>query len=253
MVRGKEQSCGRDLLGTRQRRHRSDLLPGFGGALLRRILIAEHRGVDRARAYHVSPDLPIFEFVGPSPDERTKRRFAGAISAAARHAFVLAGGRHEDDGGPVIQVRQCLLNGEISAACVCVEGLVEMLGRRCGGHRLLDEGRSRKNHIDLAFFRDGLVKAVEVVELGDIGLYAGDVRADLCDGLVDLGLAAAGDKHVGALFNEPLGGREADAAAAAGDDGNLVFQLRHVVSFSVRRGVRRAAAGAPSRPLPQHL
>jgi len=88
----------------------------------------------------------------------------------------------------------------------------------------------------------------------DIGLYAGDVRADLCDGLVDLGLAAAGDKHVGALFNEPLGGREADAAAAAGDDGNLVFQLRHVVSFSVRaRRQRRRAAGAPGRSLPQHL
>ena len=39
-----------------------------------------------------------------------------------------------------------------------------------------------------------------------------------------------------ALFNKPLGGREADAAGAAGDDGDLVFQLRHVVSFSVRKG-----------------
>jgi hypothetical protein len=30
---------------------------------------------------------------------------------------------------------------------------------------------------------------------------------------------------------KPLGGREANAGAAAGDDGNLVFQLRNVVSF----------------------
>ena len=55
-------------------------------------------------------------------------------------------------------------------------------------------------------------------------LYAGDVLADLRDGLVELGLAATGDEYIGALFNEPLGGREADAAAAPRDDGNLVFQ-----------------------------
>ena len=36
------------------------------------------------------------------------------------------------------------------------------------------------------------------------GLYAGDVRAGLRDGLVELGLPAAGDKNVGTLFNEPL-------------------------------------------------
>jgi hypothetical protein len=58
-----------------------------------------------------------------------------------------------------------LLNGEISAAGVGVEGLVEMLGRRAGGHRFFDEGRARKNHVDLALLRDGLVEAVEVIEL----------------------------------------------------------------------------------------
>jgi len=119
------------------------------------------------------------------------------------------------------------LNGEISAAGVGVEGLVKMLRRGCDGHRLFDESCPRKNHIDLAFFRDGLVKTVEVIELGDVGLYAGHVRADLRDGLVEFGLPAAGDKNIGALFNEPLCGREADAAASACDDGDLVFQQRH--------------------------
>ena len=55
-------------------------------------------------------------------------------------------------------------------------------------------------------------------------LFLGDVLADLRDGLVELGLAAARDEHIGALFNEPPGGREADAAAAPRDDGDLVFQ-----------------------------
>jgi hypothetical protein len=52
----------------------------------------------------------------------------------------------------------------------------------------------------------------------------GDVRTDRCDGVVAFGLAATGDEHVGALFNKSLGGREADAAAASCDDGDLVFQ-----------------------------
>jgi hypothetical protein len=57
------------------------------------------------------------------------------------------------------------LNGEISAAGVGVEGLVEMLGCHRGGHHLFDEGRTRKNHIDLALLRNGLVETVEVIEL----------------------------------------------------------------------------------------
>jgi hypothetical protein len=95
------------------------------------------------------------------------------------------------------------LNGEISAASIGVEGLVEMLRRRCGGHRLFDESRARKNHIDLPLFRDGLVKTVEVIELGDVSLYAGDVRADPRGGLVELGPPAACDKNVSTLFNVP--------------------------------------------------
>src|SRR5579864_5481869 len=193
---------------------RGDLLTGFGGALLGRELPVEHHRVDRARAQHVGPDLPILEFAGPRPGERPERCLGGAVGAAARKAFVLPSGRHEDDGSAIIQMGQRLLNGEISTAGVGVEGLVEMLGRRCGGHRLFDEGRSRKNHINLALLRDGLVETVEVIELGDVGLYAGDVRADLCDGFVELGLPPTGDEHIGALFNEPLGGREADAATA---------------------------------------
>jgi hypothetical protein len=80
------------------------------------------------------------------------------------------------------------LNSEISTA-----GVGEMLRRRRGGHRLFDEGRVRKNHIDLALLRNGLVETVEVIEIRDVGRYAGDVLADLRDSVVELGLAAAGD------------------------------------------------------------
>ena len=72
LVRGEEQSCGSDLLGARQacqRRYRSNLLSGFGGALFGRELLVEHRRVDRTRAQHVGPDLPILEFACPRPGD----------------------------------------------------------------------------------------------------------------------------------------------------------------------------------------
>ena len=52
----------------------------------------------------------------------------------------------------------------------------------------------------------------------------GDVLANLCNGFIKFGLAATGDEDIGAFFNESLGGRKADAAAAPRDDGDLVFQ-----------------------------
>jgi hypothetical protein len=36
---------------------------------------------------------------------------------------------------------------------------------------------------------------------------------------------------VGAFLDEPLRGGQADAAASAGDDGNLSVQSRHVYTF----------------------
>jgi hypothetical protein len=72
------------------------------------------------------------------------------------------------------------------------------------------------------------------------------VLADLRDSLVELGLAATGDEYIGALFNEPLGGREADAAAASRDEGDLLLQQRHFVSFFV--GCRAGGLMVPRTP-----
>src|SRR5262249_5961860 len=69
---------------------------------------------------------------------------------------------------------------------------------------------------------------VEVREVRDVALHAGDVPADLPDRLIELRLAASGDEDVGALGDEAPGGGQADAAAAPGDDRDLTFQfLRH--------------------------
>ena len=71
--------------------------------------------------------------------------------------------------------------------------------------------------------RNDLVESIEVIELGDVGVYAGAVGAGFLKGLVELGLAAAGDEEIGAFLSKPLGGRDADAAVVPGYDGDLVF------------------------------
>src|SRR5260370_10629025 len=66
-----------------------------------------------------------------------------------------------------------------------------------------------------------------------------DIAADLGDGLVEFGQAAAGDVDERSFFNEALGGGETYPAAAARDDGDLSFKFRHrgVPSFKVGRPV----------------
>jgi hypothetical protein len=137
LVSGEEQSCGSDFLGTRQarqRRHRHDLLSGFGSAVLGRELLVEHQRVDRARAQHVGPDLPILEFAGPRPGERPERCLGGAVGAAARQAFVLPSGRHEDDRSAIIQVGQRLLNGR-RPSLITMLTRTTGVGRRLGAQR----------------------------------------------------------------------------------------------------------------------
>jgi len=69
------------------------------------------------------------------------------------------------------------------------------------------------------------VDPVDVGELGCVALYCGGVAADRGDGLVELRLAAAGDEDPRAFLGEALGGAEADAGAAARDDGDFAFEL----------------------------
>jgi hypothetical protein len=69
---------------------------------------------------------------------------------------------------------------------------------------------------------------VEIFHLGDVTLHSGDILADLLDRGVEFGLTAAGDEDVGAVFDEALGGGQANAAVPAGDNCN--FPSRFFIS-----------------------
>ena len=59
-----------------------------------------------------------------------------------------------------------------------------------------------------------------------------------------------GDDDLGALLREALGGGAADAAAAAGDEGHLASQPRHVdlLPSSLQCPVKRSPNGAQRNP-----
>src|SRR5579862_7810156 len=82
-----------------------------------------------------------------------------------------------------------------------------------------------KNNIDSALqLRNGLVKTIEVSQLGNVSLNSRNVAADCFYGLVEFLLAAACDEDIGALFDEKIRRRKSNSFCAAGDDGSLAFE-----------------------------
>lgn len=93
-------------------------------ALLGRELLVEHRRVDRARAKHVGPDLPILEFASLRPRERPERCLGGSVCGLAGHSLDVGDRGREDDGASPTDHRRELLDREKRSFGVQVEHLV---------------------------------------------------------------------------------------------------------------------------------
>ena len=82
-----------------------------------------------------------------------------------------------------------------------------------------------RQHVDPPGLRlDPCKDAVEVGEVSGIALDPRGVAADRGDCLVQLGLAAAGNKYVRAFLRETLRNAKANAGAAAGDEQRLCLR-----------------------------
>ena len=68
---------------------------------------------------------------------------------------------------------------------------------------------------------DRVEEAVQVGEVADIAANGGDVAANLLYSSVKFRLTAAGDEDIGAFRDESFCRGQADAAAAAGDEGDF--------------------------------
>jgi hypothetical protein len=75
---------------------------------------------------------------------------------------------------------------------------------------------------------DLFVEAIEIGGVRRIRLDTGHIAADFLLGRLERVDAAAGDEDVRAFGGKQLGGSEADAAGATGDDSNLAVEtIRH--------------------------
>src|ERR1700730_15147898 len=106
-----------------------------------------------------------------------------------------------------------------------------LFGDRAKGNKFANTGVG-ENNVDLSLrLSDDLVKTVKVSQIRNISLHARDVAPDRLHGLVEFLLPAACDENIGTLFDEKLCGGQSNAFGAAGDDGDLTFELfRHRVS-----------------------
>jgi hypothetical protein len=90
----------------------------------------------------------------------------------------------------------------------------------------LNDGGIGEDDVDASLFPADLpVDPVEVPGLGDVPLDGGDAGSGGRRRSVQFRLAAAGDVDLGALPGELSGGGQADAGAAARDEGDLAVQL----------------------------
>ncbi len=137
------------------------------------------------------------------------------------------------------------MHREQRALHVDIEELVEMrLGDGAQGGELAQTGVGEDDVDPLALRLDRLVEAIEVSQLGDVALDAGDVVADGLHGVVKLLLAPSRDEDVGALFDKELRRGQADPFGGASDNGHFSLQLAHMgYSCSWSRQGRAHRAG----------
>jgi len=101
-------------------------------------------------------------------------------------------------------------------------------------HRLYQPGAG-DDDVEPALLRfDRREETIEIVQVGQIALYCGHLLADCRDRLVELGLPSAGDERVAAFGHEPLRGRQADPAAAAGDDRDLAVKSHRALASRLK-------------------
>jgi len=90
-------------------------------------------------------------------------------------------------------------------------------------------------HVDRALLPlDGVVQAIQVVQVGRITLDGGDVAADQLSGLVQHFLPLGLDEDVRSFLDEQLGAGQCHAARSAGDHLYLAIQLSHDHSTELR-------------------
>src|SRR5712664_2424755 len=112
-----------------------------------------------------------------------------------------------------------------------------LLGDGPKGNKFANAGVGENNIDSPLHLSDGFVQTIKVSQLGNVSLNSRNVGADCLHGLVELFLAAARDKDIGTLFDEPFCSSQPNPFCPAGDDGGLAFErFCHCLSPSLPGG-----------------
>ena len=107
-----------------------------------------------------------------------------------------------------------------------------LLRKACQGSEFAGAGIGDQD-IDLSLRRHRFVKAIEVLQFGDVPPNADDVAADRFYGLVELLLATACYEDKGTFVDEALCNGETYPRATAGNHSRFSVQLAHNHHFSI--------------------
>src|SRR5579859_3619033 len=227
LLRGKEIDRRGHLLripDPAHRHHLRELRPDGIPLCLGLELRIDDRRLHRSRAQAVDPDPPLLELGRPAPRERPHRRLGCRIHAVERETLKLHRRGYQHYRTSVPQKRQGLVGAEEYPPHIDIEDLVEMLGRRGGQRRHLDDPRIDHQDIDPpAFGLHRCIQPVQVRQARDIPLHRAHIPANLLFRLFQLRRTAAGNEYIRPLFDESLCRSQPDAAASAGNDGCLVL------------------------------
>lgn len=179
-----------------------------------------------ARRHSIHTHLHTHQLRRQRLHQRMHRRLGRRVHAHPRDAHLIRYRGGKDNRPAGCDHRREFLRGEVRPEDVCVDGAAEgSLRDVCEG---LQRGVARvdEEEIDCAAIPE---EGRGCLDEGVDGCYRGDVAGEDFGGGAELGLrgadgvrAAARDEDFGAVGVEELGGCEADAVAAANDEGCFV-------------------------------
>src|ERR1700722_499513 len=129
--------------------------------------------------------MAVLQVCSPGSHQRADGSLTRGVDAEGGSTLNTCDGAVENDRATILQERQCLLHRKQRSPYIDVEQLVDMLfGDGAGRNKFANTGVGEKNIESSLHLCDGLIKAIKVIQFGDVSLNARNVAADCLDGLV---------------------------------------------------------------------
>src|ERR1700688_2797499 len=181
------------------------------------------------RREHIDPDACTLQVQRPASSKIPDRGLRCAVHAEGGRSHRTCSRSRQYDGAARPHQRKRLLHRKQGSLDVHIENLVELLLADCGQrtHPTYSCVGEQNVQMSLLCLHD-CEQPVEVIQIRYVALNPRNPGAQGHYCLVQLILTPASDEDVCTLRYKPLRGRQADAAIAACNDGNLSCESSHI-------------------------